>query len=133
MGTVKHPGWSKPGRRDPAATSLLMGKNLRKAETAFLHCLLLFGKRDSGKARGGVDVATGAFKLLVVLNASACLRAEVSAQRLKTKAQITLSERAPRCINSGSDVSIRYRTVSGQLMLDDRARLIVHDGGRSVL
>jgi hypothetical protein len=73
-----------------------------------------------------------AFKLLIVLNASACLlRADVQGQRLRSKHQITISDRALRSVASASDATVRFRNSDGHLILDDKAKLIVQDNGRS--
>jgi hypothetical protein len=73
-----------------------------------------------------------AFKLLIVLNASACLlRADVQGQRLRSKHQITISDRPLRSVASASDATVRFRNSNGDLVLDDKAKLIVQDHGRS--
>jgi hypothetical protein len=79
-------------------------------------------------------MSEGAFKLLIVLNVSACLgRHDVQGQRLHSKHQITISDRPPRSVASAADVTVRFRTSSGDLVLDDNAKLIVQEHGRSFL
>lgn len=78
-------------------------------------------------------MVAGAFKTLIVLNGSACLRGDVQAQRLYSKHQVTLSDRQLRSISPAADVTIRFRGSAGDLISDDRAKLFVQESGRSLL
>jgi hypothetical protein len=82
---------------------------------------------------GGALAGAGAFKLLIVLNGSACLRGDVQAQRLYSKHQITLSDRPLRSVSPATDVTVRFRGATGNLVSDDRAKLFVQESGRSLL
>jgi hypothetical protein len=87
----------------------------------------------AGRSFGVASIMSGeAFKLLVVLNASACLhRADVQGQRLRSKHQVTISNRPLRSVASASDATVRFRNSHGDLVLDDKAQLILQDHGRS--
>src|SRR6516225_8271609 len=78
-------------------------------------------------------MAAGAYKLIIVLNGSACHRGDVHAQRLYSKHQLTLSDRPLRSISAATDVTVRFRDATKNLVSDHRAKLLVQDSGRSLL
>jgi hypothetical protein len=91
--------------------------------------------RDAMSEGGAtLEMSAGAFKLLIVLNASACLlRSDVHGQRLHSKHQITISDRPFRSVAAAGDVTVRFRTSLGNLALDDKAKLVVQESGRTYL
>lgn len=89
--------------------------------------------RMRNSSRSGAIMSGGAFKILVVLRVSACRHGDGQAKRLQSKHQITLSERSFPNVATSTDVTVRFRNGRGELILDDSARLLIHDNGRALL
>lgn len=96
--------------------SLRKAAGIRLQAIALLTCACPLRKASCRPEHWGTIPAMSgeAFKLLIVLNASACLlRADVQGQRLRSKHQITISDRALRSVASASDATVRFRNSDG--------------------
>ncbi len=66
-----------------------------------------------------------AFKALLILNASWCVRGDGHAKKLESKHLIALSDRRSRLNTSAGEVSLRFRDKNGDLQLDNDARVTI--------
>jgi hypothetical protein len=67
-----------------------------------------------------------AYKKLLVVNASRCVRGDGRAHKLQTRHLIALSDHHTRVhYTAGGEVTLRFRDSSGNLRLDNDARIIV--------
>jgi hypothetical protein len=68
-----------------------------------------------------------AYKALLVVNVSWCAHGNGHAQKLQTRHLIGLSDHRPRVHAAAGEVTLRFRDTSGNLRLDDNARLFVSE------
>ncbi len=66
-------------------------------------------------------------KLLLVINADWCVHGNGHEKKLRTKNLIALSNRRSQLLGASSDAQVKFRSLSGKIVLDNDARLIAPD------
>src|ERR1700680_2170911 len=68
-----------------------------------------------------------AFKALLIVNASWCVRGDGHSKKIESKHLIALADRRSRIHKATGEVSLRFRDKNGNLQLDNEARLTILD------